>query len=118
MEDMAKQKAAEEAARVQAEEQAKAQVEAVLQSPTLVSAPWLQLRECESSNNYATNTGNGYYGAYQYDLQTWDNYGGYSRPDLAPGSVQDAKAAETQSDRGWSPWPACSAKLGLSSGGS
>lgn len=70
---------------------------------------WYQLRMCESGNNYATNTGNGYYGAYQYDLRTWANYGGYSRPDLAPPAVQDAKARETHAQRGWSPWPSCAA---------
>jgi hypothetical protein len=74
---------------------------------------WAALRQCESGGNYAANTGNGYYGAYQYDLPTWGNYGGYARPDLAPPSVQDAKAQETQARRGWSPWPACSRKLGL-----
>lgn len=71
------------------------------------------LRQCEAGGNYATNTGNGYYGAYQYNLGTWANYGGYARPDLAPPAVQDAKARETQARRGWSPWPACARKLGL-----
>src|SRR6266516_4712901 len=27
---------------------------------------WHRLRVCESSDNYATNTGNGHYGAYQF----------------------------------------------------
>ena len=71
------------------------------------------LRQCEAGGNYATNTGNGYYGAYQYNLGTWANYGGYARPDLVPPAVQDAKARETQARRGWSPWPACARKLGL-----
>ena len=48
------------------------------------------LRQCEAGGNYATNTGNGYYGAYQYNIGTWANYGGYARPDLAPPAVQDA----------------------------
>ena len=74
---------------------------------------WYQLRLCESGNRYNVNTGNGYYGAYQYDLRTWNNYMGYARPDLAPAEVQDAKAQDTQARRGWSPWPACARKLGL-----
>lgn len=74
---------------------------------------WAALRACESGGNYAANTGNGYYGAYQYNSGTWNNYGGYARADLAPPAVQDAKAQDTQSRRGWSPWPACSRKLGL-----
>jgi hypothetical protein len=74
---------------------------------------WAQLRYCEAGGDYTKNTGNGYYGAYQYNLSTWGNYGGYARPDLAPPEVQDAKARETQAARGWSPWPACARKLGL-----
>ncbi|MBW3538277.1 transglycosylase family protein [Candidatus Parcubacteria bacterium] len=74
---------------------------------------WYQLRLCESGNDYTRNSGNGYYGAYQYNLSTWANYGGYARPDLAPPEVQDAKARATQAARGWTPWPACAQKLGL-----
>ena len=76
-------------------------------------AAFTALRQCEAGGNYAANTGNGYYGAYQYNLGTWANYGGYARPDLAPPAVQDAKAQATQAARGWSPWPACARKLGL-----
>lgn len=72
-----------------------------------------QIRLCESGSVYTRNSGNGYYGAYQYSLGTWANYGGYSRPDLAPAEVQDAKAHIDQARRGWSPWPACARKLGL-----
>ena len=64
-----------------------------------------RIRARESGGNYAENTGNGYYGAYQYDLGTWGNYDGYARPDLAPPAVQDAKAAATYAARGCSPWP-------------
>lgn len=74
---------------------------------------WAKLRYCEAGGIYTRNSGNGYYGAYQFNIGTWANYGGYSRPDLAPPAVQDAKAQATQAARGWSPWPACSRKLGL-----
>lgn len=77
------------------------------------SDAFAQLRFCEAGGDYTKNTGNGYFGAYQYNLGTWANYGGYARPDLAPPDVQDAKARETQARRGWSPWPACARKLGL-----
>ena len=30
------------------------------------------LRWCESTNDYAADTGNGYYGAYQFSLETWE----------------------------------------------
>lgn len=64
-----------------------------------------RIRMRESGGNYATNTGNGYYGAYQYDVGTWNNYGGYRYASDAPPAVQDAKAAETYAARGCSPWP-------------
>ncbi len=37
-------------------------------------ATWLYtLRECESGGNYQDNTGNGFYGAYQFSTTTWNN---------------------------------------------
>jgi hypothetical protein len=55
-------------------------------------ADWLlKLRMCESGGNYQINTGNGYYGAYQFSLATWNHWNtGYARADLAPPAVQDA----------------------------
>ena len=74
---------------------------------------WLQLRECESSDNYAENTGNGYYGAYQFSEQTWTGMGLPGRPDLESHQMQDQAAMTLQSERGWGQWPACSAALGF-----
>lgn len=73
----------------------------------------MALKICESGNNYATNTGNGYYGAYQYDVGTWANFGGYHLPSQAPPEVQDAKFQQTYAARGGSPWPQCSRRAGL-----
>ncbi len=72
-----------------------------------------KLRACEAGGNYAINTGNGYYGAYQFNISTWNGYFGYRIPSDAPPAIQDQKATETYQRRGWQPWPACSAKLGL-----
>jgi hypothetical protein len=72
-----------------------------------------RLRMCESSDNYATNTGNGYYGAYQFDLQTWHGLGYPGLPSSASPATQDQAANQLFDNRGWEPWPACSAKLGL-----
>jgi hypothetical protein len=74
---------------------------------------WLALRECESGDNYATDTGNGYYGAYQFALSTWWAIGFSGMPNAAPPAVQDSAARTLQSRVGWSAWPACSAALGL-----
>src|SRR4051794_751317 len=74
-----------------------------------------RLRTCESGGNYQANTGNGFYGAYQFDLGTWHGLGYSGRPSEAAPSTQDAAARQLQSQRGWSPWPACSRKLGLGS---
>ena len=70
-----------------------------------------RLRSCEGS--YASNTGNGYYGAYQFDKRTWGNYGGYELASDAPAAVQDEKAWQTYKARGWQPWPTCKVKMGL-----
>ena len=72
-----------------------------------------RLRMCEAGGVYTRNSGNGYYGAYQYNISTWANYGGYAIPSDAPPAVQDEKAWLTYQRRGWQPWPACSTKLGL-----
>lgn len=74
---------------------------------------FIRLSYCEAGGDPTKNTGNGYYGMFQFDIGTWANYGGYARADLAPADVQIAKARETQARRGWSPWPACARKLGL-----
>ena len=74
---------------------------------------WAKLRMCESSGNYATNTGNGYYGAYQFNLATWQGLGYTGLPSSAAPAVQDQAAQQLYAQRGWQPWPACSAKLGL-----
>ena len=74
---------------------------------------WAKLRMCESSGNYSVNTGNGYYGAYQFNLPTWKGLGYTGLPSDAPPAVQDEAAQRLYQQRGWEPWPACSAKLGL-----
>lgn len=73
---------------------------------------WKQLRLCESGDNYTTNTGNTYYGAYQFDLSTWKSVGGVGRPDQASKSEQDFRALYLYRMRGWSPW-ICAALVGL-----
>ena len=71
---------------------------------------WAALRMCESSGNYAINTGNGYYGAYQFDLPTWQSVGGTGYPHQASPAEQDARALMLYRKRGWQPWE-CASKL-------
>jgi hypothetical protein len=80
--------------------------------PTL-AADFAALRMCESSDDYAANTGNGYYGAYQFALSTWEGLGFSGLPSAAPAAVQNKAAYELWQQDGWAPWPACSAMLGL-----
>jgi peptidoglycan hydrolase CwlO-like protein len=75
---------------------------------------WYELRMCESSDTYTENSGNGYYGAYQFDPNTWTGLGYPGRPDLEPPAMQDEAAQRLQAMYGWGQWPACSAALGLS----
>jgi hypothetical protein len=77
------------------------------------SDDFARLRQCESGGNYATNTGNGFYGAYQFDLRTWNGIGYAGLPSNASPGTQDAAARQLQASRGWQPWPSCSRQLGL-----
>ncbi len=56
---------------------------------------WDAIANCESTNNWHINTGNGYYGGLQFDTQTWLAFGGgsyASRADLATREQQIAVA--------------------------
>jgi len=79
-----------------------------------LAADFAALRECESGDDYQLDTGNGYYGAYQFSLSTWYSLGETGLPSAAPPRVQDAAAYRLYEQDGWSPWPTCAAMLGLS----
>lgn len=67
------------------------------------------IRQCESGGNYSTNTGNGYYGAYQFSQQTWNGLGYSGTPNNASPAQQDAAAAQLASRSGFGQWPVCGA---------
>ncbi|MBL7501350.1 transglycosylase family protein [Frankia sp. CNm7] len=92
---------------------------AVTAAPAHAATPedFAKLRQCESGGNYAINTGNGYYGAYQFDKRTWQGLGYSGLPHEAAPAVQDEAAYRLYNSRGWSPWPACARKLGLTNNG-
>lgn len=74
---------------------------------------WLALRTCESGSNYRADTGNGYFGAYQFLATTWWALGYHGLPSDAPVRVQDQAARVLEARAGWRPWPQCAALLGL-----
>jgi len=86
-----------------------------------VSAPavsggsvWDALAGCESGGNWSINTGNGYYGGLQFNLGTWQAYGGSGLPSANSREAQIAVATRLRdATGGYGSWPGCAAKLGL-----
>jgi uncharacterized protein YabE (DUF348 family) len=75
---------------------------------------WDSLAQCEAGGNWATNTGNGYYGGLQFSLGTWQAYGGSGLPSNASRETQIAIATKVRNaSGGYGAWPACAASLGL-----
>ena len=74
---------------------------------------WAKLAQCESGGNPAANTGNGFYGMYQFTLETWQSLGGTGYPHEADAATQTAMAKKLQAQAGWGQWPGCADKLGL-----
>jgi hypothetical protein len=75
---------------------------------------WDKIAQCESGGNWATNTGNGYYGGLQFSLGTWHAYGGSGLPSNASRLTQIAIATKIRNaSGGYGAWPACSSALGL-----
>jgi len=77
---------------------------------------WDTLAACEAHNNWATNTGNGYYGGLQMSQSIWNGNGGpqfAARPDLATREQQIVVANNIHAKSGYNPWPACARIAGL-----
>ena len=78
--------------------------------PVTNGARWDMIAACESGNNWAINTGNGYFGGVQFDQNTWERHGGLryaQRADLATREEQIAIAEVTRAHQGWGAWPVC-----------
>jgi len=73
---------------------------------------WACIRSHESGGNYSENSGNGYYGAYQFSPAAWRSVGGTGLPSNAPPAEQDARARMLQQRGGWSQWPSTSRMCG------
>jgi uncharacterized protein YabE (DUF348 family) len=75
---------------------------------------WDALAKCEAGGNWAINTGNGYYGGLQFNLGTWQAYGGSGLPSNASRETQIAIATKLRNaSGGYGAWPGCAAALGL-----
>lgn len=68
---------------------------------------WRKLRFCESTERYAVDSGNTFYGAYQFTWETWGTVYGDGNPAHAPPEEQDARARLLYARRGSQPWPMC-----------
>lgn len=84
-------------------------------SSATAQSKWDKLAQCESTQNWDANTGNGYRGGLQFSDATWRQYGGHqyaTSADQASRAEQIAVAQRVQQEQGWQAWPHCSKKLG------
>lgn len=88
---------------------------ALMAAPAANAHDWSGVAMCESSGNWAINTGNGFYGGLQFTQSTWDAFkpaGAAARADLATKADQIAAAEATLVAQGIGAWPVCGAHLG------
>jgi len=98
----------------------------IVQSVTQAPAPiWINtassisdeaityLGNCEAGMNPTRNSGNGYYGAFQFSYGTWRSLNtGYERADLAPIEVQETAVKQLlQRSSIYNQFPACARKM-------
>ena len=84
--------------------------------PTESQQYWLGiLRDCETHSNYQSNTGNSYYGAYQFSYSTWKSMNtGYEYAYQAPPEVQDNATLKLVARAGsHSQFPGCTKSRGI-----
>jgi len=72
-----------------------------------LSGAWAKVANCESSGNPRAVNPAGYYGLFQFDLQTWRTVGGSGNPAKASAAEQLMRAKKLYAQRGASPWPVC-----------
>ena len=73
-------------------------------------AEWDRVASCESSGNWAINTGNGYQGGLQFAPSTWSGHGGGEfapAANLATREEQIAVAERVLANQGKGAWPVC-----------
>jgi len=72
-----------------------------------LSGAWKKVAQCESSGNPRAVNPAGYYGLFQFDLQTWRSVGGSGNPAKASAGEQLMRAKKLYAERGAQPWPVC-----------
>jgi resuscitation-promoting factor RpfA len=80
------------------------------QAQAATDAEWDRVAACESSGNWAINTGNGYHGGLQFAPSTWTGHGGgqYApAANLATREQQIAIAEKVLANQGKGAWPVC-----------
>lgn len=96
-------------------EQNTAPAPAVQQAVAAAASPassvnWDGVAACESTGNWADNTGNGFYGGLQFTESTWDAYGGTqyaAYPYEASQADQETVANAVLAGQGIGAWPVC-----------
>ncbi|WP_307846443.1 ubiquitin-like domain-containing protein [Actinospica durhamensis] len=68
---------------------------------------WAGVANCESGGNPAENTGNGFYGMYQFSESTWLSLGGTGYPYQASAAEQTDLAILLYERSGAGQWPVC-----------
>ena len=71
------------------------------------SVNWDAVAACESGGNWATATGNGYYGGLQFTMGTWQSNGGSGSPHTASREEQIRVAENVLQSQGIGAWPVC-----------
>lgn len=70
---------------------------------------WDAIAQCESSGDWAINTGNGFYGGLQFLPSTWKEHGGVGMPNRASREQQIFIAERVLRTQGIGAWPVCGA---------
>ncbi|MFD6887190.1 peptidoglycan DD-metalloendopeptidase family protein [Streptomyces sp. NPDC059957] len=81
---------------------------------------WDKVAQCESTNDWSINTGNGYYGGLQFSSSTWAEFGGRQyapQANQATKAQQIAVAEKVLAVQGPGAWPSCGKLAGLQRGG-
>lgn len=116
--EIARQKAAEAARRAKAAQDAARASRSSQQRSTPAQASagggiLDALARCESGGDPNKNTGNGYYGAFQFLPATWRSLGYSGLPTDHSYETQREAAGRLIARSGWGQFPGCARKLGM-----